>query len=132
MTRPKKAEINRKMHVIPVRLDKVQHSIVCNNAERAGLSMAEYIRRQIVHGKVDVHYRIVADFPQIMDLTRELSSIGNNINQIARYFNSGGLQSQAIRDDIHSAITAIMEIRNTALEMAGEFYGNTETHSEQE
>lgn len=90
--------------------------------------MAEYIRRQAVHGKVDTEYRIVADFPEIQKLTRELSAIGNNLNQIARYFNTGGLQSKSIMEDINAAVSGIMEIRAAALEMAGEQNGNTKTH----
>ena len=129
MARPKKPDLQKMTHVIPVRLTDVQHSIITENASAAGMSVADYIRRQAVHGKVKKEYRIVADFPKIQDLTRELSAIGNNLNQIARYFNSGGTQSKAIREEINSAMTQIMEIRNIALEMAGEFYGNTETHS---
>lgn len=132
MARPQKTGFQKKTHVIPVRLSEVQHGIVLTNAERAGMSMADYIRRQAVHGKVNIEYRIVADFPEIQKLTRELSAIGNNLNQIARYYNSGGLNTKAIREDINAAITAVFEIRNVAMEMAGEFYGNTETYSKQE
>lgn len=90
--------------------------------------MAEYIRRQAVHGSINTEYRIVADFPEIQKLTRELGAIGNNLNQIARYFNTGGLQAQSILEDINEAVSGIMEIRNAALRMAGESNGNTETH----
>ncbi len=128
MARPKKNESQTKLHVIPVRLSETQHSIVIRNAEKAGLSMAEYIRQQAVHGSINTEYRIVADFPEIQKLTRELSAIGNNLNQIARYFNTGGLQSKSILEDINEAVSGIMEIRNVALRMAGEHNGNTETH----
>ena len=101
MARPKKNESQTKLHVIPVRLSETQHSIVIRNAEKAGLSMAEYIRQQAVHGSINTEYRIVADFPEIQKLTRELSAIGNNLNQIARYFNTGGLQSKSILEDKH-------------------------------
>ena len=128
MARPRKNESQKKLHVIPVRLSETQHSIVTRNAEKAGLSMAEYIRRQAVHGSINTEYRIVADFPEIQKLTRELGAIGNNLNQIARYFNTGGLQAQSILEDINEAVSGIMEIRNAALRMAGESNGNTETH----
>ena len=128
MARPKKNESQTKLHVIPVRLSETQHSIVIRNAEKAGLSMAEYIRQQAVHGSINTEYRIVADFPEIRKLTRELSAIGNNMNQIARYFNTGGLQSKSILEDINEAVSGIMEIRNAALRMAGEYNGNIETH----
>ena len=128
MARPKKTELQKMTHVIPVRLNDVQHSIVSKNAAQSGMSMAEYIRRQAVHGSIRTEYRIVADFPKIQTLTRELSAIGNSLNQIARYFNSGGLQTASIREDINEAMTAIMEIRSITLEMAGEFYGDSQTY----
>ena len=128
MARPKKPEELRMKHVIPVRLNDIQYSVIAEYAARAGTSMTDYIRKQAVQGKVKTEYQIVADFPEIQKLTRELSAIGNNLNQIARYLNTGGALSRSIRDAINAAITQIMEIRNAALELAGEFNGHTKAY----
>ena len=113
-----------KRHFITIRFDDTQYSILCMNATRAGMSKTDYIRRQATIGKVNISYNIVADFPEIQGLTRELSAIGNNLNQIARYYNSGGMQTQAIKEDINACMTAILEMRDAVIEMAGGQNGN--------
>ena len=70
---------------------------------------------------------IVVDLPELQKYTNELAVIGNNLNQIAKYFNLGGLQSQAMRERIHSCIAAIMEMRKKVLDMAGVFQGFSQT-----
>ena len=55
-------------------------------------------------------------------------AIDNNLNQIARYFNSGGMQTQAIREDINECIAALLEMRNAVIEMAGGQDGNHKAH----
>ena len=40
-------------------------------------------------------------------ITREFAAIGNNLNQIAAFFNSGGIQSRAMHENINHAISCI-------------------------
>ena len=65
-----------------------------------------------------------ADLPELQKLTNEFAAIGNNLNQIAKYFNTGGLQSKAMREEINSCIAQIMQMRKAVMEMAGDFHGN--------
>ena len=127
MARPKKSIAPVKKHTFVVRLDDVQYSIIEKYASQLGISMAEYIRRQAVHGKVEIYHSIVASLPELQKLTDEFSAIGNNLNQIARYFHTGGLQSKAMREEINCCISEIMKMRRIILEMAGDFHGSTET-----
>jgi len=127
MARPKKKTAPVKTHAFVVRLDDIQYSVIEKYASQLGMSMAEYIRHQAIHGKVDLHYPIVADLPQLQKLTEEIGAIGNNLNQIARYFNMGGLQSKAMREKINTCIEELMDLRKKVLEMAGDFDGSAET-----
>ena len=127
MARPKKRTAPVKKHTFVVRLDDVQYSIIEKYASQLGISMAEYIRRQAVHGKVEIYHPIVASLPELQKLTDEFSAIGNNLNQIARYFHMGGLQSKAMREEINYCISEIMKMRKIILEMAGDFHGSAET-----
>ena len=61
----KKEEQQRKTHNIRVRLDAAQYDLIQNAASSAGMSISEYIRRQAVYGKVEIHNHIVADFPKL-------------------------------------------------------------------
>ena len=44
---------------------------------------------------------------EIEAITREFAAIGNNLNQIAAFFNSGGIQSRAMLENINHAISCI-------------------------
>ena len=65
---------------------------------------------------------------EIEAITREFAAIGNNLNQIAAFFNSGGIQSHAMLENINHAISCIFEMREQVAEMAGKNYGNLKAH----
>ena len=127
MARPKKEKELLKEHRVTVRFKEIQFSIVENCAKQLGVPVAEYIRRQAVHGKVEVSYSVVADVEQLQKLTDEFHAIGNNLNQIARYFNMGGLHSIAIRQEINECVMELMQMRKAVMDMAGDFHGGTQT-----
>lgn len=58
-----------------------------------------------------------------------LKPIGSNLNQIAKYFNQGGIHSQEMRAAINQCITELYEMKYKVTKMAGVFHGDTETHS---
>ena len=127
MARPRKDSGLHKTRKIDFRLDETQYSIIEKNAADAGMSVSDYVRHQAIHGKVAISYPVVAEVADLQRLTNQFAAIGNNLNQIARYFNMGGLQSKAIREEINGCVAEIMKLRKTVLEMAGDFHGSTET-----
>ena len=80
--------------------------------------------------RVIVKYELVADLPELKKLIGEFGKIGNNLNQIARHFNSGGIHSQEMRKAINQSIARIYEMKYEVLKLAGEFHGDTETYNE--
>ncbi len=130
MARPKKEnELTHTQH-INLRLTDTQYEIICKAAEQAGLSLSEYIRKQIMKGKVTAKYEIVADVPELKKLVAEFGKIGSNLNQIARHFNQGGIHSQEMRQAINRCIAQIYEMKYEVVKMAGDFHGDTQTYSE--
>ena len=127
MARPKKPESAILTHRLSVRLSDTQYEIIKSYAEEMGMSMADYIRHQAIHGKISVSYPIVVSVPDIQKLTAQFGRIGGNLNQIAKYFNTGGMQSRAIREDINDCIVELMRLSKEVSEMAGKFNGNTKT-----
>lgn len=113
-------------HRLVVRLSDTQYEIIQKYAEQMGISMAAYIRHQAVHGKIIISYPIVASVPEIQKLTAQYGKIGSNLNQIAKYFNTGGMQSKAIREEINDCIAELMRLSKQVTEMAGNFNGNTQ------
>ena len=130
MARPKKEKELKHSHRIYLRLTDTEYEIVAENAKATNLPLAEYARRQIMNEKLTAKYEIVADLPQLKKLIAEFGKIGSNLNQIARHFNSGGIHSLEMRQAIDQSIARIYEMKYEILKMAGDFHGNTETHSE--
>ena len=129
MARPKKEKELRHKHQIMLRLTDTEYDIVTENAKSANLPLAEYVRKQVMKQKVIAKYEIVADQPELKKLVAEFGKIGSNLNQIARHYNSGGIHSQAMRKAIEQSVSRIYELKYEVLKMAGDFHGNTETHS---
>ena len=122
MTRPKKEEMYRN-HRITVRFTETEFSIIKTAAKQANMSLASYVRTQVLKGKVQTKIEIVADVPEIKKLLAEFGKIGSNLNQIAKYFNTGGIRSLAIEDEIHQCIADLFQLRKKVLEMAGDTNG---------
>ncbi|MDY3017027.1 MAG: plasmid mobilization relaxosome protein MobC [Blautia sp.] len=144
MARPKKEKELKHHHQIMLRLTDIEYELISTNAQNAQLPLAEYARKQLMNKKVIVKYEIVADLPEIKKLIAEFGKIGSNLNQIARYFNFGGIHSQEMRKEINQCIADIYEMKYKVLKMTGDFtafsslapnhskensHGNTKTHS---
>ena len=109
-------------NVITLKLTDIELNIVNRAATMAGLSRSEYIRQLILNGTVHVRYEIVADMD---DLKKLVGEIGSNLNQIAKYFNTGGMRSLAMEDEIHQCIADLFKLRKKVLEMAGDTDGGS-------
>ena len=128
MARPKKEKALSHTHHVNLRLTDTQYEVISESAKLSGLTLSEYIRRQLRKGKVIAKYEIVADVPELKKLITEFGRIGNNLNQIAKHFNTGGIHSQEMRKAIHQCIADVYEMKYSVLKMAGDFSGYTETY----
>ena len=126
MARPKKEKELKRNHIVTLRFNDTEFEIVTENAKDTGLPLAEYLRRQVMKGKVIAKYEIMADVPELKKLTAEFGKIGSNLNQIARYFNQGGIHSQEMRQAINKCIAEIYEMKYEVVKMAGNFHGDVE------
>ncbi len=72
-------------------------------------------------GKVIAKYELMADLPELKKLIFEFGKIGNNLNQIARHFNTGGIHSQEMRKAIGQGLSDIFKMKEEVLKMAGDF-----------
>lgn len=144
MARPKKEKKLIRNRRIYLRFTNTEYENLSTNAKDANLTLAEYTRKQALNQRIKVKYEIVADLPELKQMISEFGKIGSNLNQIARYFNSGGIHSQEMRKEINQSIARIYEMKYEVLKMAGNFtaagqentqspgglsYGNTEAHS---
>lgn len=59
--------------------------------------------------------------PELKKLIFEFGKIGNNLNQIARHFNTGGVHFQEMRKTIGQNFSEIFKMKEEVLKMAGDF-----------
>lgn len=91
------------------------HKKLCSQRNTEVLTMC--IRKMVLEGKIAIRYEVVADIPELQKLTAEFGKIGSNLNQIARYFHTGGVRSKTMQDEIQSCISELWNLRKDVTRM---------------
>ena len=128
MARPKKEESIRRTSNVMVRFSSIEYELVAGYAKDSGYPISTFVRKQALSEKVTVNYNIVADIGEIQKLTAQAAGIGNNLNQIARYFHGGGLASCGMLEELKKCIAEIRELRQEIVQLGGAYRGNSKTH----
>lgn len=58
-----------------LRFNDTEYEIIMENANGAGLPLAEFLRRQVMKGKVIAKYEIVADVPELKNWLQSLARL---------------------------------------------------------
>ena len=103
----KKVKSIVKTKVISARVTEVVHELLHQQAEDAGMTLSEFAAQMLMKGRVNTSYVFYVHPDEIEAITREFAAIGNNLNQIAMFFNSGGIQSRAMLETINHAIACM-------------------------
>ena len=124
MTRPKKDEALTKTKDVHLRMNETEYEILLERATATNMTVSDFIRNALVNQKVIIKYEITADVPEIKKLISEFGKIGSNLNQIARYFNQGGIISTEMKNEIRKSLRDIYEMKYEVMRMAGDFRGS--------
>lgn len=124
MARPSKNKERKYKNIISIKLTDAEMQLLTTAAKRANVSRSEYMRNLLLNKKMTVKYEVVVDIEYIKKLTAEYGKIGSNLNQIAKYFNSGGEYSLSTQDDLYQCIYELSKLRKEVLRLTGEFHGN--------
>ena len=124
MTRPQKDESLTKIKDVHLRMSKTEYEILLERANTSNMTVSDFIRNALDNQNVIIKYEIIADVPEIKKLISECGKIGSNLNQIARYFNQGGIISSEMRTEIKKALWDIYEIKYEVMRMTGDFRGS--------
>lgn len=128
MTKRKIDEKFKRNTVITLRLTEIEMETLDKACDNTGLSRSDYLRNLIMNNTPQIHFEVIADMDILRKLVGEYGKIGSNLNQIAKYFNSGGERSLMIEDEIRQSISDLFDLRKVVLRLAGEWNGNSETH----
>ena len=98
--------------------------------------MSTLIRRAL-HGKPVKQTIVVAGGGEdalsiLSDLLGQCGRIGGNLNQLARHFNSGGRDTEQLRAQLLTELSALTTFRLDAEKAIGELYGNHQTYKLEE
>lgn len=108
-------------HFVAVRLSDMELDLLDQGCTILGISRSEYLRKLLTNKQIQNHIEIVADIEILRKLVGEYGKIGSNLNQIAKYFNTGGDRSRAIENEIHQCISDLFLLRKQVLKMAVTF-----------
>ncbi len=127
MKKRKQTELSHP-NFIAVRLSDTELAILDQACASLSTTRSEYLRRLLTEKKIYNNVEIVADIKLLRELVGQYGKIGSNLNQIAKYFNTGGTHSQAMENEIHQCISDLFRLRKQVLEMAGDFHGDIKAH----
>ena len=127
MARPKKEESLRKGKQISIRFSEAEYTKITELAKRQNTTVTDYLRNRSVHGTVDTTFQIIANPEEVKKAARELNGILVNLQQISKYYNTGGTYSQAMQDAICGATDDVLTMLAVLKKMAGEGIGNFKT-----
>lgn len=123
MTRPKKEKTLTKTKDVHLRMNETEYTLLIERARASDMTVSEFVRNALNNQNVIIKYEITADVPEIKQLISQFGKIGNNLNQIARYFNQGGIISSEMKKEIRKALRDIYEMKYEVGKMVREFRG---------
>jgi len=127
MARPKTPPNEQLSHCIMLRLTQTQYDLIRTLADYMKIPLAECCRRLITHGKIELKYSISVDIPEVREVARLMANATGNLNQIAKYFNTGGIRSKEVTEKINEAIEVIFSARSLLEKISESGYGDLKT-----
>ena len=128
MAHREKKESEKRKNIVCVKLTDIELSILDQHADGVRLSRSEYIRGLILNKKMTAKYQIVINSDDIRELLMQYGKIGSNLNQIAKYFNTGGERSMAMEEEIHHCLADLFSLKKEILKLAGDLNGNRKAY----
>lgn len=122
--RKKKETPPAKDRFVGLRFTEDEYSVLEYKAKQAQLSVSEYIRRCVADKKIPEFQPIIHDEHEILEELKKINKVGNNLNQIARYFNSNGLMNNQIALDLKNVIKLLNDACIKFDEAVVKEYGN--------
>ena len=128
--------LNNRTHIIKFRVTEKEKLTLELCCKRLNISMSNLIRQSLL-GKPVQHTVLVAgggeDALNILSaLLGQCGKIGGNLNQLARRFNTGGRDTEQLRAQLLTELSALTSFRLDAEKTIGELYGNHQAYKLEE
>lgn len=125
MVRPRKEKTLTKTKDVHLRMNETEYALLTERVKASDMTISDFIRNALNNQNVIIKYEITADVPEIKQLIHQFGKIGNNLNQIARYFNTGGIISSEMKMEIRKELRDIYEMKYEVMKMVREFRGES-------
>lgn len=93
MARPQKDTPPTKERFIHVRVTNDLYDVIAKEAKEAYLSVSEYLGKLATDKRITLRKEVVFDNLELLSALSNLGKIGSNLNQIARYLNMQGIDT---------------------------------------
>ena len=123
-----KGRNDHREYKLSFRVTDLEMKQIENKCRLYGMSVSELIRWSLFEKEITIHSYEEDMTDLLKKILGELGYIGNNLNQIARYLNSGGILTGEVLRKGRGAIT---KLHMTGEKLAAQFeehYGNGKTH----
>ena len=121
---------NNKTHVIKFRVTAEEKASLELTCKLLNLSLSTFIRRAIHNVKIEKTVIVAGGGEEtltaVSTLLAQCSKVGSNLNQIARYFHSGGADTEQIRAKLLDELADLTAFRLSAEKVLGELYGEAQ------
>ena len=113
----------RKTHIIKVRVTAEEKLRIAYACKELHLTQSELVRR-VLYGVNVKHTVVVAQggedtLAALAALSAQCSKVGSNLNQLARYFNSGGKDTEQLRAQILEELSALKGVEQVRIPQLG-------------
>ena len=123
---------NNKTHIIKFRVTETEKMELQCTAKLLHLSLSTLIRRALHSAKIERTVIVAGVGEETLTaastLLAQCSKVGTNLNQLARYFNSGGADTEQIRAKRLDELADLTAFRLNAEKVLGELYGNAQAY----
>lgn len=109
--------------IVKTRLCATERAELDRILEKTGLSLAEYLRCAIFGTPVQEAPKLTA-VDGLDKLIAQYGRIGNNLNQIARWLNSGGYLNHDLTHQLHAYLGELNKLKYDSLKAVGNLIGN--------
>ena len=115
MSRTKADKIIKRNHRVTVRFTDAEFNLIAERATQAEMNIASYVHDIAINRPPEIRYHFSPRMKDIAGLAAAIGKTGSNLNQIARYFNDGGADTEGIRTAIHRCIDELFSMRKDLL-----------------
>ena len=122
--RRKRNERPKRERQIHFRVTQEMYELISTDAHNAGMSVSVYCRNAVLNRKIVQRPPVFHDDTALVQELRNLNKLGNNLNQIARYFHEGGLMTNPLARELHHTMGELDKMVIRCNEELEKEYGN--------